>query len=120
MEIQEKARTRKKNKKKEEEKKEIDVGDLGLTKRAYNCLIRAGINNLDDLANMTEEQLRGVGNLGKKSFEEIVDKMQEFGISFKTKEKSELIQRLLEQQQTIKAQQEEINRLKKILETPQQ
>ena len=109
-----------KNKKKEQEKKEIGVGDLGLTKRAYNCLIRAGINNLDDLANMTEEQLRGVGNLGKKSFEEIVDKMQEFGISFKTKEKSELIQRLLEQQQTIKAQQEEINRLKKLLETPQQ
>lgn len=171
---------------------------------------------------MTEEQLRKVRNLGKRNFEEIVAKMQEFGISFKTKEqlekeiiekqekrqqelseerekkfrelfgeddelqeetekdetditsenkdetekqvavndeqkkkeinfedmapeqlqrmidenqriiennekqikedieKSKLIQRLLEQQQTIDAQQEEINRLRKLLETPQQ
>ena len=174
-EIQEKARTRKKNKKKEEKKERLDVLDLGLSIRSYNCLKRAGINYLDDLANMTEEQLRKVRNLGKMSFEEIVAKMQEFGISFKTQEqlekkiigkqvavnegqkkkeinfedmtqeqlqrmidenqriiennerqikedteKSKLIQRLLEQQQTIDAQQEEINRLRKRLETPQQ
>lgn len=232
-EIQEKARTRKGNKKKEEERtimgkkrneeeERLDIGDVGLSIRPYNCLKRGGINYLEDLANMTEEQLRKVRNLGKRNFEEIVAKMQEFGISFKTKEqlekeiiekqekrqqelseerekkfrelfgeddelqeetekdetditsenkdetekqvavndeqkkkeinfedmapeqlqrmidenqriiennekqikedieKSKLIQRLLEQQQTIDAQQEEINRLRKLLETPQQ
>ncbi len=231
-EIQEKARTRKGNKKKEEERtimgkkrneeeERLDIGDVGLSIRPYNCLKRGGINYLEDLANMTEEQLRKVRNLGKRNFEEIVAKMQEFGISFKTKEqlekeiiekqekrqqelseerekkfrelfgeddelqeetekdetditsenkdetekqvavndeqkkkeinfedmapeqlqrmidenqriiennekqikedieKSKLIQRLLEQQQTIDAQQEEINRLRKLLETPQ-
>ena len=118
-EIQEKARTRKKNKKKEEErtniekkgeeeKERLDVGDLGLSIRPYNCLKRAGINYLDDLANMTEEQFRKVRNLGKKSFEEIVAKMQEFGISFKTKEQleKEIIEKQEKRQQEFREEKE--------------
>lgn len=62
---------------------------MELSRRAYNCLKIAGINYLDDLANMTEEKLMKTRNLGKKSFEEIVAKMQEFGISFKAEEQLE-------------------------------
>lgn len=118
-EIQEKARTRKKNKKKEEErtiiekkgeeeKERLDVEDLGLSIRPYNCLKRAGINYLDDLANMTEEQFRKVRNLGKRSFEEIVAKMQEFGISFKTKEQleKEIIEKQEKRQQELSEERE--------------
>lgn len=118
-EIQEKARTRKKNKKKEEERtiiekkgeeenERLDVGDLGLAIRTYNCLKRAGINYLDDLANMTEEQLRKGRNLGKSSFEEIVAKMQEFGISFKTKERleKEIIEKQEKRQQELSEERE--------------
>lgn len=100
-EIQEQLRTRtienKKNeekktiteKKKEEDEEVVYVEELGLSIRPYKCLKRAGINYLGDLANITEEQFRKIRNLGKKSFEEIVAKMQEFGISFKTKEQLE-------------------------------
>ena len=94
-EIQEQLRTRtmKKTiteKKKEENKEEgLYVEDLGLSIRPYNCLKRAGIKYLGDLANITEEQFMKTRNLGKSSFEEIVAKMQEFGISFKTKEQLE-------------------------------
>lgn len=76
-------------KKKEDEKERLDVKDLGFSIRPYNCLKRAGINYLDDLANMTEDQFRKIRNLGKSTFEEIVAKMQEFGISFKTEEQLE-------------------------------
>lgn len=136
-EIQEQLRTRTiRNNKNEENKEErLDVDELELSVRAYNCLKRAGINCLGDLANITEEQFRNTRNLGKSSFEEIFAKMQEFGISFKKeeqlfedderqikedKEKDERIQRVLEQQQIIDEQQKEINRLRKLLELPQQ
>ena len=100
-EIQEQLRTRTIENKKNEEKKTITeknkeedeevvyVEDLGLSIRPYNCLKRAGINYLGDLANITEEQFRKTRNLGKSSFEEIVAKMQEFGISFKAEEQLE-------------------------------
>ena len=141
-------------------------------------------NFLEDLSNMTEEQLRKVRNLSKKSLAEVIAKMNEYGITLKkdeeqqeetekvdediveTKkpvtdnneqkkgkirfenmtpeqlqemiernqriiesnerqikedtEKSKLIQRLLEQQQTIEAQQEEMKRLRKVLGTQEQ
>lgn len=65
------------------ESDELKVENFDFSTRAFNCLKRAGINSLGDLANMTEEQFRKVRNLGKGSFEEIVAKMQEYGISFK-------------------------------------
>lgn len=87
-EIQEKLRTIT-EKKKEKDEEVVYVENLKLSRRAYNCLKRAEINYLGDLANMTEEQLMKIRNVGKKSFEEIVAKMQEFGISFKAEEKLE-------------------------------
>ena len=137
-EIQEQLRTRtienKKNeekktiteKKKEEDEEVVYVEDLGLSIRPYNCLKRAGINYLGDLANITEEQFRKTRNLGKSSFEEIVAKMQEFGISFKTKEQleNERIEKQEKRQQelrktrekSIKKQHKEENRPKTELE----
>lgn len=76
-------------KKKEEDEEVVYVEDLGLSIRARNSLKRAGINYLGDLANITEEKLMKTRNLGKKSFEEIVAKMQEFGIYFKAAEQLE-------------------------------
>ena len=137
-EIQEQLRTRtienKKNeekktiteKKKEEDEEVVYVEDLGLSIRPYNCLKRAEIKYLGDLANITEEQFRKTRNLGKKSFEEIVAKMQEFGISFKTKEQleNERIEKQEKRQQelrktrekSIKKQHKEENRPKTKLE----
>lgn len=138
-EIQEQLRTRTIENKKNEEKKtitekkkeenkeeELYVEDLGLSIRPYNCLKRAGINYLGDLANITEEQFRKTRNLGKSSFEEIVAKMQEFGISFKTKEQleNERIEKQEKRQQelrktrekSIKKQHKEENRPKTELE----
>ena len=122
-EIQEQLITRKNEekktiteKKKEENKEEgLYVEDLGLSIRPYNCLKRAGINYLGDLANITEEQFSKTRNLGKSSFEEIVAKMQEFGISFKTKEQLEN-ERIEKQEKSIKKQHKEENRPKTELE----
>ena len=60
-----------------------DMVQLNLSTRAYTCLKREGIKSLDELADMTEERLRNVRGLGKSTFEEIVNKMQEYGIAFK-------------------------------------
>ena len=68
------------------EEERLDVKDVGFSVRTYNALKRTGINYLGDLENVTEERLKKVRNFGKKGFEELVAKMQEFGISFKTKE----------------------------------
>lgn len=65
------------------------IEKLNLGIRTYNCLKKAGINSLGDLADMTEERLRKVRNLGKSSIEEIVTEMQEYGIYLKTEEEVE-------------------------------
>ena len=182
--------------KEEDEEKVVGILEIGFSRKAISCLVRAGIVWTEDFANMTEEKLMKTRGLGKKTFEEIVAKMQKFGISFKAEkqlendriekkeetekdeteissknkiktkeqvvvndeqkkkeinfedmipeqlqemidenqriiensqrqikedtEKSKIIQKLLEQQQTIDAQQEEIDSLGKLLESPQQ
>ncbi len=98
-----------------------DIAQLKLGIRAYNCLKRAGINSLGDLADMTEKRLRKVRNLGKSSFEEIVTKMQEYGIYLKTEEeveKERIEQHEKEQQEYREAREkdEETNRPKTDLE----
>lgn len=96
------------------EEERLDVKDVGFSVRTYNALKRTGINYLGDLENVTEERLKKVRNFGKKGFEELVAKMQEFGISFQSEEqaKSKLIQRVLRQQEIIDEQREEIDELK--------
>lgn len=65
---------------------EMTIEDLDLTVRSYNCLKRAGINNVAELIDRTEEEMMKVRNLGRKSLEEVVQKLQGLGLSLKKKE----------------------------------
>ena len=58
----------------------VGIEDLGLSVRAYNCLNRAGILTLADLAIMTENDFLPIRNLGRKAIEEIIAKLLEVGI----------------------------------------
>ena len=72
---------------KEEGKKEkvleMSIEELDLSVRSYNCLKRAGINTVEDLANKTEEEMMKVRNLGRKSLEEVLNKMAELGLALR-------------------------------------
>jgi len=72
---------------KEENKKdklmEMTIEELDLSVRSYNCLKRAGIHTAQELANRTEEEMMKVRNLGRKSLEEVVWKLNELGLSLK-------------------------------------
>ncbi len=56
------------------------IMDLDLSVRAYNCLKRAGINTIGDLRKMTPEEVNQIRNLGKKSLDEILQKLTDLGI----------------------------------------
>lgn len=75
---------------KEEDKKEkvleMTVEDLDLSVRSYNCLKRAAINTVDELIQKTEDDMMKVRNLGKKSLEEIVNKLDDLGLALKSPE----------------------------------
>ncbi len=75
---------------KEESKKEkvleMSIEELDLSVRSYNCLKRAGINTVEDLANKTEEEMMKVRNLGRKSLEEVLNKMAELGLALRPNE----------------------------------
>lgn len=75
---------------KEETKKEkvleMTVEELDLSVRSYNCLKRAGINTVEELIEKTEEEMMKVRNLGKKSLEEVIGKMDALGLSLKPNE----------------------------------
>ncbi|NLZ55716.1 MAG: DNA-directed RNA polymerase subunit alpha [Clostridiaceae bacterium] len=59
---------------------EDPIEDLGFTVRTYNCLKRAGINTVGDLVVRSEEEMMKVRNLGKKSLEEVITKLDEIGL----------------------------------------
>jgi len=61
---------------------EMSIEELDLSVRSYNCLKRASINNVQDLANKTEEEMMKVRNLGRKSLEEVLKKMKDLGLQF--------------------------------------
>ena len=75
---------------KEENKKgkvlEMSIEDLELSVRSYNCLKRAGISKVEDLANKTESEMLKVRNLGKKSFDEVTNKLHSLGLDFAEEE----------------------------------
>ena len=75
---------------KEEDKKEkvleMTIEELELSVRSYNCLKRAGINSVQELAGKSEEDMMKVRNLGKKSLEEVQQKLQELSLDLKTGE----------------------------------
>ena len=60
---------------------EMSIEELDLSVRSYNCLKRAGINTVEDLANKTEEDMMKVRNLGKKSLEEVLHKITDLGLT---------------------------------------
>lgn len=59
---------------------ETTIEDLDFSVRAYNCLKRANINTLQDLLNMSEEEITKIRNLGKKSLKEVMDKVKDLGL----------------------------------------
>lgn len=69
---------------KEEDKKEkvleMTIEELDLSVRSYNCLKRAGINTVEELSNKSEEDMMKVRNLGKKSLEEVIQKLNELDL----------------------------------------
>ncbi len=65
---------------KREKTMDLTIEDLDLSVRSYNCLKRAGINTVEDLATRTEEDMRKVRNMGQKSLEEVLKKMAELGL----------------------------------------
>lgn len=121
-----------------------DVGnlllcDLNLSVRTFNCLYRAGIETLPQVADLTLEELQKIRNFGSKSVEEIMAKLEEYGLHLKDSavldtisetnshneqeqvseedvtvdsDKQDLVTRILQQQQIIHRQQAEIARLK--------
>lgn len=72
---------------KEEDKKEkvleMTIEELDLSVRSYNCLKRAGINTVEELTEKNEEEMMKVRNLGKKSLEEVEQKIAELGLNLK-------------------------------------
>ncbi len=62
---------------------ETPIEEVDFTVRAYNCLKRADINTLQDLVEKTEAEITETRNLGKKSLKEVLDKVEELGLSFK-------------------------------------
>ena len=58
---------------------EMTIEELDLSVRSFNCLKRAGINTVEDLISKSEEEMMKVRNLGKKSFDEVKEKLQSLG-----------------------------------------
>jgi DNA-directed RNA polymerase subunit alpha len=63
----------------------ILVEDLDFSARALNCLKKININTVSDLAKMSNEELSGIRNMGKKSLEEVKEKLVELGVNKESK-----------------------------------
>lgn len=62
---------------------EMSIDELELSVRSYNCLKRAGINTVEELTNRTPDDMMKVRNLGRKSLEEVLQKLVELGLQLK-------------------------------------
>ena len=62
---------------------DLTIDELDLSVRSFNCLKRAGINTVEDLINKSEEDMMKVRNLGRKSLEEVIAKLNSFGFNLK-------------------------------------
>lgn len=65
---------------------EMTIEELDLSVRSFNCLKRAGINTVNDLIEKSEEEMMKVRNLGKKSFEEVKEKLKSLGYELSSEE----------------------------------
>ena len=82
IDLSENAKTAEVMVEKEEKEKvlEMNIDELELSVRSYNCLKRAGINTVEELCNRTSEDMMKVRNLGRKSLEEVLAKLKELGL----------------------------------------
>ena len=71
---------------KKEKVLEMTIEDLDMSVRSFNCLKRAGIDTVEDLISRTEEDMIKVRNLGKKSLEEVIQKLHSLGLELKKEE----------------------------------
>ena len=67
---------------------EMNIDELELSVRSYNCLKRAGINTVEELCNRTPEDMMKVRNLGRKSLEEVLAKLKELGLQLNPSEEA--------------------------------
>ena len=65
---------------------EMSIEEMDLSVRSYNCLKRAGINTVEDLVNKSEDEMIKVRNLGRKSLEEVLHRLSDFGLALKPNE----------------------------------
>ncbi len=65
---------------------EMSIEELDLSVRSFNCLKRAQIDTVEDLVNKTQDDMIKVRNLGKKSLEEVIQKLESLGLSLKADE----------------------------------
>ena len=65
---------------------EMTIEELDMSVRSFNCLKRAGIDTVEDLINRTEDDMMKVRNLGKKSLEEVIQKLHSLGLDLKKEE----------------------------------
>ena len=59
---------------------EMTIEELDLSVRSFNCLKRAGINTVEDLISKSEDDMMKVRNLGRKSLEEVINKLAMMGL----------------------------------------
>ena len=90
IDLSENARTAEVMVEKEDNEKEkvleMNIDELELSVRSYNCLKRAGINTVEELCNRTHEDMMKVRNLGRKSLEEVLAKLKELGLQLNPSE----------------------------------
>lgn len=65
---------------------EMNIEDMDLSVRSYNCLKRAGIHTVEDLTKKTEDDMLKVRNLGRKSLDEVIQKIHSYGLSLLNKD----------------------------------
>ncbi len=65
---------------------EMTIEELDLSVRSFNCLKRANINTVQDLTEKTEDEMMKVRNLGRKSLEEVINKLALMGLSLKSED----------------------------------
>ena len=62
------------------------IEDMDLSVRSYNCLISANIHTVEDLTKKTEDDMLKVRNLGRKSLDEVIAKLESYGLSLSKQE----------------------------------
>ena len=67
---------------------ELTIEELDLSVRSFNCLKRANINTVEDLISKTEDEMMKVRNLGRKSLEEVINKLEMMGLSLASEDNS--------------------------------